>query len=413
MKNTFFYNNSRLLVFGIVMSFTSSFGQTFFVSLFGPSIQLEFGLSHTSWGTVYLIGTLCSALLLTYSGSLIDYYRLNYYSYFSVSALIISCIFISVISNYFLLIFAIFLLRQTGQGLTSHISVTTMARYFMRKRGTAIAVGSLGMAIGEALLPFVVVLLISVIGWRLTYFSSSLFILIFIFPLIIILLSNFQDRFYERNIDNSNKKEVPNEKNLHQVKSFTRKEVLKDFRFYLMMPGLMAPGVILTTLFFHHLNIADYKGWSHLWITGNYFIYSISVSILAILIGFLIDKFSAKILVIFSLFPLIVSLLLLSLSWDPYIVIIYMFFLGDSSGFTYTSHPAIIAEMYGIKYLGSIKSLLSALTVFGSAIGPVIFGGLMDLNFKIETILTYFTIYSVISSFLFIFALQKKNNYGY
>ena len=192
------------------MAFTSSFGQTFFVSLFGPSIQLDFGLSHTSWGTVYLIGTLCSALLLTYSGSLIDYYRLNYYSYFSVSALIISCIFISVISNYFLLIVAIFLLRQTGQGLTSHISVTTMARYFTRKRGTAIAVGSLGMAIGEALLPFVVVLLISVIGWRLTYFSSSLFILIFIFPLIIILLSNFQDRFYERNIDNFDNKEDPN-----------------------------------------------------------------------------------------------------------------------------------------------------------------------------------------------------------
>jgi len=69
--------------------------------------------------------------------------------------------------------------------------------------------------------------------------------------------------------------------------------------------------------------------------------------------------------------------------------------------------------MYGIKYLGSIKSLLSALTVFGSAIGPVIFGGLMDLNFKIETILIYFAIYSVISSFLFIFALQKKYNYGY
>ena len=117
------------------MAFTSSFGQTFFVSLFGPSIQLEFGLSHTSWGTVYLIGTLCSALLLTYSGSLIDYYRLNYYTYFSVSGLIISCIFISAISNYFLLIVAIFLLRQTGQGLTSHISVTTMARYFNVYRG--------------------------------------------------------------------------------------------------------------------------------------------------------------------------------------------------------------------------------------------------------------------------------------
>ena len=395
------------------MAFTSSFGHTFFISIFGPSIQLEFGLSHTSWGTVYLIGTLCSAIILTYSGSLIDYYRLNYYTYFSVTALIFSCVFISIISNYFLLIVAIFLLRQTGQGLTSHISVTSMARYFTHKRGTAIAVGSIGMAIGEALLPFVVVLLISVIGWRLTYFSSSLFILFFLFPIIIILLNNYQDSFFEKNFNASNKKENVNGQKPFHSKSFTRTEVLKDFRFYLMTPGLMAPGIILTALFFHHLNIADNKGWSHFWITGNYFIYSISVSFIAIFIGALIDKFSAKILVIFSLIPLIVSLLLISFSWDPYIVIIYMFFLGASSGFTYTSHPAIIAEMYGIKYLGSIKSLLSALTVFGSAIGPVIFGGLMDLNFRIETILIYFTIYSVISTFLFIFALQKKYNYGY
>ena len=133
MNINFLIQNIRLLSFGIIMAFTSSFGQTFFISLFGPSIQLEFGLSHTSWGAVYLIGTLGSALVLTYSGSLIDYYKLNYYTFFSVFALIFSCIFISIISSYFLLVVAIFFLRQTGQGLTSHISSTTMARYFVKK----------------------------------------------------------------------------------------------------------------------------------------------------------------------------------------------------------------------------------------------------------------------------------------
>ena len=406
MKNNFFFQNTRLLVFGIIMAFTSSFGQTFFISLFGPSIQLEFGLSHTSWGTVYLIGTLASAVVLTYSGSLIDYYKLNVYTYFSVIALIASCVFISIISNYFLLIIAIFLLRQTGQGLTSHISVTTMARYFTYKRGTAIAIGSMGMAIGEALLPFIVVLLISLIGWRLTYFSSSIFTLFFLFPIIIILLKGYQEKFFEK------RKSLPKTKNIisnYGSRSFTRIEVLKDFRFYMLVPGLMAPGIILTALFFHHLNIADNKGWSHLWITGNYFIYSISVSVIAILIGMLIDKFSAKNLVIFSLLPLIVSMLFMIFSWEAYIVIPYMFFLGASSGFTYTSHPAIIAEMYGTKYLGSIKSLLTSLTVLGSAIGPVIFGGLMDFDIKIETIFIYFSSYCCICTILFIFALRLKN----
>ena len=409
MHYNFVSQNSRLLLFGIIMSFTSSFGQTFFISLFGPSIQFEFGLSHTSWGTIYLIGTLLSAIILTYSGSLIDYYRLNFYTYFSVIALVFSCFFISIVSGYFFLIFAVFLLRQTGQGLTSHISVTTMARYFSEKRGTAIAIGSLGMAIGEAILPFVVIILISLIGWRLTYMSSSIFILFCLFPVIVLLLNRYKERFIEKTA-NIPEDQISINKNISKARSFTRAEVLKDFRFYLMVPGLMAPGIILTTLFFHHLNIADSKEWSHLWITGNYFVYSISVSLFAILIGSLIDKFSAKTLVIYSLVPIIISLFFLILSRESYTVIPYMFFLGLSSGFTYTSHPAIIAELYGTQFLGSIKSLLSALTVFGSAIGPVIFGGLLDLDLTIETILLYFSIYSLICTFLFIFALRNKYN---
>ena len=95
MKFSFFTENGRLLSFGFIMALISSFGQTYFISIFGPEIQNEFGLSHTSWGTVYLIGTLGSAFLLTYSGSLIDRYNLYYYTFFAVILLAFACIFIS------------------------------------------------------------------------------------------------------------------------------------------------------------------------------------------------------------------------------------------------------------------------------------------------------------------------------
>ena len=178
------------------------------------------------------------------------------------------------------------------------------------------------MALGEATLPVIVVILISVIGWRVTYFGSSLFIMFFLLPLIILLLRKFETRFVEK-ISSVNL--MQNVSNDEKSKSFTRLEVLKDFRFYLMAPGLMAPGIILTALFFHHLNIADSKNWSYLWITGNYFIYSFSISFIAIVVGGLIDKFTAKVLVIFSLVPLIFSMLCLSISFNPYIVICLLY----------------------------------------------------------------------------------------
>ena len=84
-----------------------------------------------------------------------------------------------------------------------------------------------------------------------------------------------------------------------------------------------------------------------------------------------------------------------------------MMLIGFGSGFGYTIQPVLIAELYGVKHLGSIKSLVSALTVFGSAIGPVIVGCLMDLNFSIEIILFYFAFFCIISTILIRFGLRK------
>ena len=68
----FTLENRRFLAFGFLMAFSSSFGQTFFVGLFGPDLRAEFGLSHGDWSLVYMAGTLASALVLPWSGRLID-----------------------------------------------------------------------------------------------------------------------------------------------------------------------------------------------------------------------------------------------------------------------------------------------------------------------------------------------------
>ena len=122
MNLNFFSQHGRLLSFGFIMSLISSFGQTYFISIFGPEIQNEFGLSHTAWGTVYLIGTLGSALLLTYTGSLIDKYELKLYTIVVIIFVAFSCVFIAYVPHVILLIFAIFFLRHSGQGLSSNKS---------------------------------------------------------------------------------------------------------------------------------------------------------------------------------------------------------------------------------------------------------------------------------------------------
>ena len=156
-----FVINGRLVAFSFLMTFYSSFGQTYFIGVFGPQIQAEFDLSHTLWGSIYLAGTLASALLMPFTGALIDRFSLSSYSIAVAFGLLAACACISLASGPVMLVVAIFLLRQSGQGLASHISITSMARYFDRERGRAIAVASLGYSVGEAVLPFLAVVLIA------------------------------------------------------------------------------------------------------------------------------------------------------------------------------------------------------------------------------------------------------------
>ena len=116
----------KLLSFGFVMALASSPGETYFVGVFGPAIQADLNLSHTQWGSIYMVGTLASMALLPWTGSLIDRFSLRHYTIAVSILLMIACLAISLSVGALSLILAIFLLRHAGQGLASHISSTSM-----------------------------------------------------------------------------------------------------------------------------------------------------------------------------------------------------------------------------------------------------------------------------------------------
>ncbi len=154
----------RLIAFGFLAAFASSYGQTYFIGIFGPAIQSEFGLSHTAWGTIYMLGTLGSALVLPWTGKQIDRLDLRLYTALVGLLAVVACATTALTVNAVMLVAAIFLLRQSGQGLMSHVGITSMARYFDTGRGRAIAIATMGFALGEAVLPFVAVLMIAALG---------------------------------------------------------------------------------------------------------------------------------------------------------------------------------------------------------------------------------------------------------
>lgn len=85
----------RFLGFGFFLAFLSSAGQTYVIGVFGPEIQSEFGLDSGSWGRIYMMGTLASAVVINWSGSLIDRLDLRLFSAFSLIGLSVACYVVS------------------------------------------------------------------------------------------------------------------------------------------------------------------------------------------------------------------------------------------------------------------------------------------------------------------------------
>ena len=402
----FAIENRRFISFGFLIALASSFGQTYFIGVFGPSIESEFGLSHTGWSSIYLYGTLASAIVLPWSGKLLDHIPLPRYTVSAVALLAIGAGLISAAHNVWLLALCIFVLRQGGQGLMSHISVTSMARYYEAGRGRAIALATLGFAAGEAILPFLALAAIASLGWRTSFASVAVALLLVVLPCSLWLLRGHTKRHDLHLSDMEQGARSPGDAK-SSVRSWTRSEVLKDYRFYLLLPALLAPAMIVTALFFWPQSLAEAKGWSTAWITGSYAIYAAATTVVALWCGPLIDRVGGKKLVPFMLLPMVLSLLVVGTLREPWVVWPYFLLLGGSIGISHTAVSAMWAELYGIGSIGAIKSVVTALAVLSSAIGPVIVGRCMDLGIGIEKVCLGFAGYAFLATLLLVVALRS------
>ena len=391
-------HHTRFILFGLVTAFASSFGQTYFIGIFGHAIQQDFAMSHTQWGGIYMVGTLMSALLLPITGKWIDQVSLQRYTLLVVLCLAFSCWFITQVQSLIGLVLGVFLLRQSGQGLMSHVAYTSMGRYFDQQRGKATAMVAMGFAAGEAILPLIAVMLIAAVGWRWSYMGASLLVILLILPASMWLLKGHHGRHqaYEKQlkageealvVEDSLVRAESSEEAMEYpaiIRSWQRREVLKDYRFYLILPAVSATSLVSTALFFHHLNLADEQGWSHTFITGNYLLYSLVATVMAVIAGQIIDRFSALELMPYTLVPIAAALLMINLVDSYWVIWPYMVLLGVGSGLAQTAQAALWPECYGVRYLGSIKSLYWTFVVFASALGPVWLGYLVDLGYSFQ-----------------------------
>ena len=380
------------LSLGVFLVFSSSIGQTFFISLFSGEIRSEFNISHGIFGIIYSAATLSSAIVFFWLGKLADQFNLTLLGLITLGVLSGFSFLISSAETLLMLFLSLLGLRLFGQSMISHISVTAMARWFSKKRGQALSIALMGHPIGEALLPFLITFFLLEFTWREIWMGISICIIIFFLPLVFWLGRQLKSERFNSSVSNR-----PEPKNFAKV-SWNRSQVLRDIRFYQIIPGLLASPFIVTGFFFHQIHLIETKVWSISLLGSSYPLFALSVTGVTFASGWIVDRFSTVHLLRIFLLPLALGLMLIASTDSVFAFPLFMILVGASTGSATIVISALWAELYGIGYLGSIRSMCFSMVVLSTSISPALIGFLLDIGVTLEVQFIIFAIYVLVCS---------------
>ncbi len=400
----------RLLLFGFLMTFFSAPGQTFFISLLSGEIRQATHLSDGEFAAVYSFATLCSAVVMIWSGALIDKINLQKLSIALVFGLAVGCGILSISTGIVSLVLGLFLLRQFGQGLMYLTSATAMVRYLEHNRGKSTALAGMGYAVSEAIMPSILVALLLWVGWRNSWQVTAIFLIAIMVPAVLYLLRGHRQRhdLYLAQLSEVDSQSLGNP----LKRQWTRPEVIRDKFFYLFIPALTSQPLMFTGFIFHQVHLVETKGWS-LSVWASLFIMYALVSVGTKMVsGFLVDRYGAIPMVPWLSLPMGVGLVLLAVTSDIIWGGVFLALMGITVGLQSTVSAPFWSEMYGNKHLGSIKSLATSVMVLSTAISPIIIGWSIDQGIRIETLAIASAIFVFLTSALAWSACRilKSNN---
>ncbi|MEM7711465.1 MAG: MFS transporter, partial [Pseudomonadota bacterium] len=364
----FVRDNAPFLSAGVLIAFTSSYGQTFFISLWADDIMAEFGLTDGGWGALYALATLGSAAAMVFVGGITDRVRVRRLTAFTCLGLAAACLTMAGARGWAMLILAVFALRFFGQGMMSHLATVAMARWFVASRGKALAIAATGFMVGQALLPVLFVAAGNVLTWRALWLVSALMVLAAIPPILHLLRRERTPQSMAEEVSTAGM----------DGRHWTRVDLLHLPLFWALIPLLLGPPAFGTALFFHQVHLVAIKGWDLVdYVALMPVLTIVSVGVL-FLSGLGIDRFGSPRLMQAYLLPFALAFFLMGQAETLWGAALALAVFGIAVGAQGTLPTACWAELFGTRHLGSIKAMATAIMVLGTAIGPGLTGWAID-----------------------------------
>ncbi|MGB3801946.1 MAG: MFS transporter [Lewinella sp.] len=362
--------NGRYLGFGFLHFFFSFVGQTFFISLFVARMTERMDWADNTFAAIYSTVTLAAAFVLPVIGNQVDRLKVRYVSTVAAAFLLIGTALLAFTDHIALLIAGLFIVRLGGQGVMPLIGSTTIGRYFDKRRGRALALSIIGISAAEVLLPPLATYVMTSYGYAPVWLMAGCGVLFIFVPLVWLLVRRNDDFQKATTVAEAQQKRDPG---AEEVTSWSRGDVLRDRRFQLVLPIVLFIPFVFTGLVFNQSVIADQRGYTAETMAYGLSTYGLVRVIFLLFGGDLIDRVGPTRLLRFVLMPAVAGLLVLMLVEATWAVPVFFGLMAVSGGTDSVNTPALWAERYGPRFLGSIKSTVRLFVVISSAAAPILF----------------------------------------
>ena len=391
--------------FALFAALASSFGQTFFIGLFGGEIQVALGLNPAGLGYLYGSATLFSGVLMFWLGALADRLALSRGIGISLGVLALGCVGLANTHNSALVWVSFFLVRLGGQGLTGHLAIVAAARHAIDQRGRTVAMASYGFILAEAIFPLLVAQLLGLVDWRGLWWMAAGLVALVAWPGLRALSARFAHLDLSHHASGHGdvsdlKKPPPSE--------LSRWALLREPLFYLTLPMVLGSAFVITALFLHQGSLAAIKGWALADVGRAFVLFALAQASSAFVTGRLIDAFGSLGVLRFFLWPMVASVGVLGWSAGPFDVWGVFVGLGLTAGANGVVSGAVWAELFGVRQLGMIRGVYSAFMVIASAIAPMLLGAWLSVGWSLAPLAWLALIYGVVLPQALVMVIRKE-----
>ena len=297
-----------------------------------------------------------------------------------------------------------------GDGLLGFMVINVMvARWFIRKRGRAIAIASMGIGFAKIIMPFVLVPLLVWVGWRYTWgLFGVLTVALLVAPALIYVRRSPEDMgLHPDGLESQPGEKVPTEPLRAEVPSevriWSRRAGLRTRAFWLIVVVFGVSAVGVTGVNLHVFSYVTDLGFTELRAAGVMSVIAFTQLGSPLIWGLIAERVDVRRATLAKFLIQAAGLTLAVTSGSLTFLYVGFFFYGVGLGGNMVLPDMMWARFFGRLSMGTIRGLGLLLIHGFAALGPPFFGFLFDWLGSYTISLALFALTLVVSGFLSLF----------